>query len=88
MKVKYGLFSVIFIGIYVSGCSSLVFEFNQAKGSEGKINIIIHTCSKDPANVNIFIDDVQVGLDELKSIARKREKTKQRKAPPHIYGTF
>lgn len=88
MKVNYVLFSVILTSIYVSGCTSLVFELNQEKGSEGTINIIIHTHSGNNANVNVFIDDVQVSMDELKSLASKKKKGSKEKPPPQIYGTF
>lgn len=88
MKVKYVLFGVILIGVSVSGCTSLVFELDQEKGSEGTINIIIDTDSKNSAKVNIFIDNVRVGMDDLKSLAKKIKKAEKEKPTPQLYGTF
>lgn len=88
MTVKCLLLGVIMMGIYVSGCSSLVLDLNQEKGSDGTINIIIHTQSENTANINIFIDNVRVGMDELRSLAKTKKKEKKVKPHYQMHGTF
>jgi hypothetical protein len=89
MKINFVFFSVILIGIFVSSCTSLVFDLNQKKGPEGTINIIIHTESENNTKINFFIDNVRVGMDELKTLAKTKKKAnKEKLAFPKIYGTF
>lgn len=88
MKVNFVLFSVFLICIFVSGCTRLVFKLNQEKGSEETINIIIDTGSENNANINIFIDNVRMDMDELKSLASAKKKANKKKQVFQIYGTF
>ena len=88
MKVNFVLFSIFLICIFFSGCTSLVFQLNQEQGPEGIINIIIHTGSANNANINIFIDNVRMDMDELKSLAIAKKKANKEKQAFQIYGTF
>jgi hypothetical protein len=76
------------MGIYVTGCTCLVFELNQEKGSEGTINIFIHTYPDNNDNVDIFIDNVQVDMDEVWSLAKAKKNTQKAEPIYQIYGTF